>query len=279
MKSVIACSNTVGSIPETQATGGAPAPSLRQPSAADRLLVPTAGTEARAPCPRCGKPPCSVAEAPHFSCLSFLQTLLQRFAVIFDLPTAFFLFCALYGSLGWPLQVANAGASEGGASRSSLDDLIQRIGRTCFQMGFNGDTWSPATRWKRRRHLPQLSDPLQRQLDAMVFGNLLPHGFHLRLRSVPRSIFAGLVTLRHYRISERPLVLCHVPDGGISRRRKVSGLRCWLPPGYGGARLSTSVLIRLCDHLQFSSPDHCRAAARGAENVGGLSDQENLDLS
>src|ERR1035437_7814387 len=86
-------------------------------------------------------------------------------------------------------------------------------------MPFDRYCRSSTTGWKRGRDFPQLANALQRQLDAVVFGDLFSHRFHLGIRPIPHPVLSGFRTLSQYRVSEGPFAAFPLPDGRIATRK------------------------------------------------------------
>src|ERR1035437_2620793 len=116
-------------------------------------------------------------------------------------------------------------------------------------MPFDRYCRSSTTGWKSGRDFPQLANALQRQLDAVVFGDLLSHRFHLGIRPIPHSVLSGFRTLSQYRVSEDPFAAFPLPDGGITTR-KLNGRGSLLAGGLLAASICAA-LIRVVGPYAF----------------------------
>src|ERR1039458_2536366 len=129
-------------------------------------------------------------------------------------------------------------------------------------MAFDRDTRSPATGWKCGRDFPQFANSLERKIDAVVFGNLFQHHFHLGVGFVLNPVLSGFRTLSQYRVSEGPFAAFPLPDGSIATRKLYNGESGSLLVGDG--LLAAGALLALGIRAVFPQVVRYRAFAREA---------------
>ena len=183
----------------------------------------------RALCPRCGRGPYTAARAPSLS--AFVRAVVQRSCNAFWW-SAFWRRRSSFCCSARPSRSGTSAAECSARVRAVpagalLINFVKRVGRTGFEMAFERNTWSPATRWKSRGDFPQLANALERQVDAMVFGDLFPHRFHLRRGS--RSSPHRRRSRNTPPLSRRPNPIRFPRSSGRQRRKAETRPRCYWP--------------------------------------------------